>query len=123
MNPDPGEPGRKRVLIVDQHADAADKLAVVLRNMGYQVLVANEADAGLEMFRAALPQVVLLDVHMTNNGQAVARQMRQLLGPTVKLCAMSGNGPSADVTQSEREVLDYYLVEPVDPDTLRAIVG
>jgi DNA-binding response OmpR family regulator len=115
--------GAKRVLIVDEHADVADSLAVILRNMGHEVLVAGDVDSALQTFRASLPHIVLLDVGIQRDaGYELARQMRQILGSTVKIYALTGHGLKGDHEESRRAGLDRHLVKPVDPDALRMVL-
>ena len=114
---------QKRVLIVDDHSDAADSLAVVLRDMGHEVVVARDAEAALVAFRASLPHVVFLDVAIHDRGgYELARQMRQILGSTVKIYALTGHGLKGDHEESRRAGLDHHLVKPVDPDALRMVL-
>jgi len=115
--------GQKRVLIVDRHADSAETLAGLLRELGHEVLVARGPGEGLEQFRAAPPHVVLLDLGVAaDGGHELAREMRHMRGATVMLCAISGDGRPRKVSQLERAAFDYHLIKPLDLATLKAIV-
>ena len=55
---------RFRVLVVDDHHDAGDSLATLLRLLGHQVRVAYDGASALEAARVFRPQVALLDIGM-----------------------------------------------------------
>src|SRR5262249_21285110 len=54
----------RRVLVVDDHADAADSLAMLLRMEGHEVRVARSGLAAVREVRADRPEVILLDLGM-----------------------------------------------------------
>ena len=68
---------------MDDNRDAADSLAMLLRNLGNEVRTAHD---GLEAVGAAAefrPDVVLLDIGMPKlNGYEVARRIRDAAGAT-----------------------------------------
>ena len=114
----------RRVLIVDNHADSADSLAVLLRAMGHQVHVARNASIALEISREMSPQFVLLHPVMPEmSGYEMARRMRKQLGDRVKLCALTENGLQRDRQRSLEAGLDAHIVKPVDKKTLRNLLA
>lgn len=54
----------KRILVVDDDPDFREIFSTHLRMKGYDVDVADGADAGLAKVRAAAPDLVLMDVQM-----------------------------------------------------------
>ena len=115
---------RKRILIIDDHVEAADSLALLLHGMGYHALVAYDASSALEIFRAALPDVVLLETSLQEmNGYYLARRMRELLGARVKICALTADALTKDRIRSAQAGLDHHLVKPVDLVFLRGVLG
>ena len=64
------------LLIVDDDAEAADILAVVLRAEGHDVRVARHGAEGMALLHARTPELVLLDVEMpVLTGPEVAHAM------------------------------------------------
>jgi len=55
---------QKKILMVEDDADTAESLRVVLEGEGYQVSHASSAPAGLAAARAGRPDLILLDVMM-----------------------------------------------------------
>jgi CheY-like chemotaxis protein len=114
----------KRVLIVDDNVDAAESLATILRGMGHEAHVAHEGRSGLALAQTVRPDLVLLDIAMPGmSGYEVARQLRQNLGSSVRLVAVTGFGQDQDRAQSLSAGIDQHLVKPLDPAFLKSLLG
>lgn len=121
------KPGpRRRVLVVDDDADAADSVAMLLRLNGHEVDVAYSALAGLEAASRTVPDVILLDIGLPRmNGYEMARRLRsnQALRAT-RLLALSGFGRAEDRERSRAAGFDEHLVKPASLEALeRALSG
>lgn len=115
---------QKRVLIVDDNADAAEALALLLRSMGHHVQVVHDGRAALDAVTTARPEIVLLDLAMPGmSGFEVAKQLRQQLGSAVRIVALTGFGQEEDRQKSAAAGFDQHLVKPVDPSFLRSLLG
>ena len=67
-----------RVLMVEDHPDIADLYQLKLQLEGYRVAVASDGVAGLEMARALMPDVTLLDIHVPQlDGLQVLAALRE----------------------------------------------
>src|SRR4051794_40715700 len=87
------------VLVVDDYQDAADSLALLVRQWGYQALVAYDGPSALDLARTSIPEVVLLDIGLPRmDGFEVARRLRRLpeMGQAF-LVAVTGYGREEDV--------------------------
>jgi two-component system OmpR family response regulator len=116
---------RPRVLVVDNVADAADCLALLLRLWGYDAEACYGGAAALEVARADRPQAVLLDVGMPGmDGFQVAQRLRAQpgLADTVVI-GITGYGDEACRTQARAVGFDHYLLKPVEPDHLRELLA
>ncbi|HEX5631868.1 MAG TPA: ATP-binding protein, partial [Gemmatimonadales bacterium] len=114
-----------RVLVVDDNTDAAHTLALLLRQLGMSVAVANggaEALATMDQYR---PEVVLLDIGMPGmDGYEVATRIRAMPGQErVRIFALSGYGHAADRRRSREAGFDGHLVKPIKLEQLRALLG
>src|SRR5262245_65731412 len=68
-----------RILVVDDLADAADSLALLLRVFGHEVRTAYNGPAALVAAEQFHPQVVLLDIGLpAQGGYQVAKRLRQM---------------------------------------------
>ncbi len=121
--PDGQPAARRRALVVDDNADAAESLAVLLRSAGHEVRTAYDGPSALAAARDLRPEVVLLDLGLPGmDGCEVARRLRQLEGlQGALLVALTGYGSEEDRRRSKEAGFDRHLVKPVDPAELREL--
>ena len=114
----------QRVLVVDDNADAADTLAMILRMDGFAVDTAYGARQALDQAEAFRPDVVLLDLGLPEmDGFEVARRIRSMRGfEAVRLVAVTGYGQNEVQARSHAEDFDAYLVKPISPTELEATI-
>jgi PAS domain S-box-containing protein len=110
----------RRVLVVDDNADAAESLAQLLTLKGHEVRVAYDGLSGVELARAFGPDVVLLDIGMPGlDGYAVARRLReQDERHALRLVALTGYGQVDDRRRAHEAGFDDHVVKPPDGPTL-----
>ena len=91
-----------RVLIVEDHADAADSLALLLHVWGYNARVARSGFEALGLARDYRPDVALIDLMLPGmDGYEVARAMaKQTELRETLLVALTGFGDDAHRCQS-----------------------
>jgi two-component system, sensor histidine kinase len=113
----------RRILIVDDNADAADSLALLLEMDGHTTRSVYGSLAALESARAFDPHVVLLDIGLPGmDGYEVARRMRAR-GSKAQIVALTGYGQRDDQVRSRDAGFDAHLVKPVDLQLLREEIG
>jgi len=118
--------GRRRILVADDNADAAEALALQLRLEGHEVRIALNGIQALAATKAFVPEVVLMDLGMPQmDGYETAREIRRLpLGGQVALIALTGWGQQQDRRRTLEAGFDTHLVKPVaQRDLMEAIVG
>ncbi len=121
----PEERGPLDILVVDDNADAAESLAVVLRAEGHRVHVERGARAALERVEAAPPRVVLLDIGLPDmDGYELARRLRSLERTRGAVpVALTGYGQAEDRERSQAAGFDFHLVKPADPARITALLS
>jgi CheY-like chemotaxis protein len=118
-----GRAGR-RILIVDDNADAAESLALLLRMGGHEVRTAHDGPAALADARAFPPEVVFLDIGLPGmSGYDVARALRSAEGKQAMIIALTGYGQAEDRRRCEEAGFDMHLVKPVDMADLHRVLG
>lgn len=115
---------RARVLVVDDNADVAESLQLLLSNPSREVVTARDGEEALAIAPRLHPDLVLLDLGLPGmDGFEVARRLRATQGlEHVRLVALSGYGAPADLEQSREAGFEMHLVKPVDPARLLALV-
>ena len=116
---------KRRVLVVDDNADAAEAMALMLRLSGHDVETAHDGIEALNVAEGFGPDVVLLDLGMPRlNGYDTARSMRaQPWGREIRLIALTGWGQPKDRHQSLAAGFNAHLVKPVGHEELVAALG
>jgi CheY-like chemotaxis protein len=115
---------KRRVLVVDDNADAANSLVELLRLEGHAAEAAFTARSGLDRFQVYAPEVVLLDIGLPEiDGYEVARTIRRGTSSTrVKLIALTGYGQAEDRERALNAGFDEHLVKPVEFDALQRVL-
>jgi PAS domain S-box-containing protein len=114
-----------RILVVDDNADAADSLAMLLRMMGSEVRVAYDGPTALSIAHELRPDVALVDIGLPGiSGHVVARTMRAApWGRALLLIATTGWSQSEDRERSKQAGFDHHLVKPIDPAALMRLLA
>src|SRR5439155_208630 len=88
------------VLIIEDDADSRTTLAKLFATDGWQILEAEDGDAGLELALHNRPELILCDLLMPKlNGFQVCRSIREQLQPT-KIIVLSGRDYGVDRTSA-----------------------
>ena len=112
----------KRVLVVDDNADAADTLSQLLELMDHQPCTAHDGAGALARFDEFRPEVVLLDIGLPDmDGYEVARRIRSRGDPGVRLVALTGWGQKEDKARAAAAGFDDHWTKPIDPAKLGEI--
>ena len=117
---------RFRILVVDDNADSALSLAMMLSMMGHDTRTAHDGEEAVTTAEAFRPQVVLLDIGLPKlNGYEVAQRIRQQeWGTSMFLVAVTGWGQDEDRRRSEDVGMNLHMVKPVEPSALdRMLAG
>ncbi len=125
MTPVSRKPRPLRVLVAVGHQPAAGTAVRLLREWGFDVLLAFDGEAALEAARAALPDVVLLDLGLPGtDGWELARGLRgDPATRAVILVAVAAHRSEADRLRSWQAGIDVYLTKPVDTRLLHEFLG
>jgi signal transduction histidine kinase/DNA-binding response OmpR family regulator len=116
-------PGGCRVLIIEDHADAAESLRMLFSFSGHDVHVVHTGPDGVSAARRLAPDVVLCDIGLPGmDGYAVARALRQDRLAS-RLIALSGYGREDDLRRSREAGFDLHLTKPVDFPELQRVLA
>ncbi len=119
-------PPTRRVLLIDDNADAAETLRDILESFGHEVAMAPDGTSGMERARDIRPDVVICDLGLPDvSGYEVARALRRdpALG-SIRLIALSGYGYPEDKQRSLEAGFEVHFTRPAQLEELAAaIVG
>src|SRR5574341_1832906 len=112
---------RKRILVVDDEPEITLVLRSGLVKHGYDVRVANEGEAALELFRAWTPDLVITDLAMPNmSGIELCQRLRET--SAVPIIILSVKGEEATKIEALDAGADDYLTKPFGMGELLARV-
>jgi len=117
----------RRILVVDDEADARDLLAQILGQAGADVIVAGSADEALETLRRWRPDVLVSDIGMPgDDGYVLIRKVRALgagEGGQVRALALTAYARSEDRALALEAGFHTHIAKPVDPLELTALIA
>ena len=91
---------RPRILVVEDHDETRDVVAMLLRTEGYDVVLAADGDSGSASARESRPDIAIVDIFLPRkDGVALIEELRQEM-PSVVIIAVS-----ADASQDRRGAL------------------
>lgn len=112
-----------KVLVVDDDLNIQRVLVFTLKQEGFEVHVANDGQAGVEMAASLEPDLILMDVAMpTLDGYAATQQIRaaEIDGRRVPIIMLTGEADVEQRVKGLRAGADDDIVKPFHPLELMA---
>ena len=104
------------ILVVDDHRELRETLALILQDEGYHVTTAGNGRQALAILEENRPDLVLTDLEMPLlDGEGLLQQVRER-APGQAVVVMSGRG--AALRAARTVAADAYLEKPFDVETL-----
>ena len=118
MNP----PTTLRVLVVDDHVDAAEMMGMLLGALGVAHCLAFDGEQAMGYVRSFAPHAVFLDLGMPGmDGYEVARRIRNLPGgDALVLVALTGWTHAEPLAHAAG--FDHHLRKPAELSQLTALL-
>lgn len=113
-----------RVLVVEDEPSQVALLRYNLQAEGYQVLVATDGEAGVELARTELPDVILLDWMLPKlPGVEVCRQLRRNKSTReIPIIMLTARSEERDIVRGMDTGADDYITKPYSVKELLARV-
>ena len=115
----------RRILIVDDEADARDGVTTLLRQWGCDVLAVADGAAAVDAYRGrAPPQVMLVDYRLGDgaDGLATIVALRHVFGPATPAVVVSGESGALELARI-RDSGVPMLHKPLPPAQLRSLLA
>ena len=116
---------RLRILLVNDNADAAAVLSMLLEASGHVVFVEHASKPALERARLEKPDLCLLDIGLPEiDGNELAQYLRcQPETAKFVLIAVTGYGQEHDRKKTRLAGFDHHFVKPVDTKKLNTVLA
>lgn len=115
---------RCRIVVVEDEPDQQELLRFNLAREGYQVTCCDNGREAIEMIRAELPDLVLLDVMLPGmDGLDVCRALRSITETaSIPVLMLTAKAEDSDVVAGLELGADDYVTKPYSPRVLLARV-
>ena len=117
--------GRKKILLIEDHAQMRENLILMLEMEGFCVVWAEQGLRGLELARSEAPDLILCDVMMPGlDGHGVLQALRaEPATATIPFIFLTAKGEKLDQRAGMNLGADDYLVKPVGKEDLLAAIS
>jgi signal transduction histidine kinase len=114
--------GRKKILVIDDEAWLREMVQMALRQRGYDVILAENGAAGIELAKRELPDLILCDVNMEKvDGYLTLSALRnEPATAAIPFILMTGLADQAGMRHGMELGADDYLPKPF---TIEALYG
>lgn len=104
----------KKILVVDDDEIILNALSQLFARLGHEVITANNAYSGLNLFRKRLVDIVLTDYDMPGmDGITFAHHIKEM-SPDTLIIIMTGHDRASILKQIENSEIDLALFKPFD---------
>jgi len=107
-----------KVLVIDDDLNIQRVLVFTLKQEGFEVVVASDGEAGVEMARSAAPDLILMDVAMPKlDGYVATHKIRaaEPAGKRVPIIMLTSEGDVEQRVRGLRAGADDDIVKPFHP--------
>jgi signal transduction histidine kinase/ActR/RegA family two-component response regulator len=113
-----------RLLVVDDNADAAKVLSLLLEALGHVTIVEHDAQRAIERAREQAPAMLFLDIGLPDmDGYELVRRLRALpQTANAVFVAVTGYGQAGDRQRALQAGFDHHVVKPLQLDKLRELL-
>jgi signal transduction histidine kinase/ActR/RegA family two-component response regulator len=113
----------RRVLVVDDHADATAFVGQLLRGCGAEVATADSAAGAMDCLDRAAFDLLVSDIGMPGrDGYALMRQVRRRY-PDLPAIALTAYVREDDEQRAVEAGFDRHIGKPIDPDELMVTIA
>ncbi|HEY3592428.1 MAG TPA: response regulator [Polyangiaceae bacterium] len=114
---------RPSILIVDDDPVFRNRLSQALRDRGYEVRAAADAEAAMGLARGESPELAVVDLRMPGrSGLELVRELKSIDAST-RIVVLTGYGSIATAVEAVRLGAQDYLTKPADLDVILAALA
>ena len=111
----------KKILVCDDELYILQAIGRVVREEGYGLITAEDGEQGLQLARAEMPDLVLLDVMMPKmSGFEVCRELKSDPSTArIHIILLTAMGQKRDIQEGSQCGANDYMTKPFSPRKLR----
>lgn len=115
--------GARRIVVVEDNDDLRDLLRMRLKRLGHSVNAAPDGERGIEMVIEEKPDIAFVDIGLPGiDGYGVASKLREVLGDSIYLVALSGFGQPDDKRKALEAGFDQHLTKPAEMQDIESVL-
>ena len=107
-----------KALIIDDEQPTLFMFNLFLDAFGYQVITAENAADGIELFKTEKPNIVFTDIKMPGMDGLDTLKMIKLIDPDAQVIVMTGHGDQDLMKQAMELEATAFLHKPIDRQAL-----
>jgi CheY-like chemotaxis protein len=114
----------EKILLIEDNEQNRELMRQILVPHGYDLLEARDGLTGIEMARAHMPALILLDIQMpVMNGFMVIRELQNDVElRKIKVIAVTSFAMKGDREKAMQAGFDEYVTKPIDTRTFPELV-
>ena len=114
----------EKILLIEDNEQNRILMRQILVRKGYDLLEAKDGLTGIEMARAHMPALILLDIQMpVMNGFMVIRELQNDVElKKIKVIAVTSFAMKGDREKALQAGFDEYVTKPIDTRTFPELV-
>jgi DNA-binding response OmpR family regulator len=116
---------KQKVLVVEDNLDLARMMAILVRDMGFDVRTAADGSTAMEAARSFAPEFVLLDIVLPDmDGCQLGRELRALPGlDAIRIFAITAYDDDAARVRAVQCGCNGYFLKPISPMVLAHLLS
>jgi YesN/AraC family two-component response regulator len=111
-----------KALIIDDEQPTLFMFNLFLDAYGYEVITAENAAAGIELFKRERPSIVFTDIKMPGMDGLDALKMLKSIDPGVQVIVMTGHGDQDLMKQAMELEATAFLNKPIERAALEKVL-
>jgi signal transduction histidine kinase/DNA-binding response OmpR family regulator len=108
------QPGRARVLVVEDDATVADVIGEVLADQPFETSFAASAEEAIERIASAFPDLILTDISLPGKSGLEVMRHARAIDPEVAVILMTGYASVQTAIDALRQGADDYVTKPFE---------
>jgi len=111
-----------KALVIDDEQPTLFMFNLFLNAYGYEVITAENAAAGIELFKKERPSIVITDIKMPGMDGLEALKTLKSIDPAVPVIVMTGHGDQDLMKQAMELKAAAFINKPIDRESLEKVL-